>query len=389
MFFIRGVGFDIKKFNFKKDLEELKVEAEDDEEFEVVVGQNNYKIKRTFRRTLRELRYYILENKFAVATIASIIVIVSGIMIYFSINVYGRVYKTGHTFAINNLQMTVKDAYLTNLQKDGRVLTKNKYYLVIKLNINNLMDRRVELVKNDYRLIINNHNYYPTQSKNEHFTDLGIPLKGVIIPKKTQKDYLLIYEISDQLLAKDYNVRIVNNISFKAGAISANYRALKISPKRIDKVNNSQQVKEKELLSLKDSNLLDSNILINNHLIQENYDYQYDFCVKENCIKSTNVVQADFRSNIKKTLLIINYSLKLDNVSFYYASIKSKKAFMKDFVTIEYKLNGKTKLVKGANMTPSSLEDYFVYQVNREIKDAEKIKLLITIRDKKYTISLK
>ena len=36
--FIRGIGFNIKKFNFKSDLEDLEISNEDSEEFEFLVG---------------------------------------------------------------------------------------------------------------------------------------------------------------------------------------------------------------------------------------------------------------------------------------------------------------------------------------------------------------
>ncbi|MDD2505678.1 MAG: hypothetical protein PHF21_05395, partial [Bacilli bacterium] len=36
MSIIRGIGFDVRKFNFTKDLEELEIKSEDDEEFEFV-----------------------------------------------------------------------------------------------------------------------------------------------------------------------------------------------------------------------------------------------------------------------------------------------------------------------------------------------------------------
>ena len=61
--FIRGIGFNLKQFNFSKDLKELQIDEKDNEEVEVTFGQNNYKYLRFIRRTIRECKYYILENK--------------------------------------------------------------------------------------------------------------------------------------------------------------------------------------------------------------------------------------------------------------------------------------------------------------------------------------
>ena len=61
MYIIRGIGFDIKKFNFSKDLQELEINAEDNEEFEFVLGTEGYLVKRKIHRIYREIIYYYKE----------------------------------------------------------------------------------------------------------------------------------------------------------------------------------------------------------------------------------------------------------------------------------------------------------------------------------------
>ena len=63
MYLIRWIGFDIKKFNFSKDLQELEINAEDNEEFEFVLGTEGYLVKRKIHRLYREIIYYYKENK--------------------------------------------------------------------------------------------------------------------------------------------------------------------------------------------------------------------------------------------------------------------------------------------------------------------------------------
>ena len=47
----RTLGFNIKQFDFKKDLEELQIDTSDYEEVEVVFGKNNYKTARFIRNS--------------------------------------------------------------------------------------------------------------------------------------------------------------------------------------------------------------------------------------------------------------------------------------------------------------------------------------------------
>ena len=54
---IRGLGFDIKKFDFVKDLNEMNIEVSDDEEVELTIGNTNT-ITRKMRRYIREFKYY-------------------------------------------------------------------------------------------------------------------------------------------------------------------------------------------------------------------------------------------------------------------------------------------------------------------------------------------
>ena len=79
---IRSIGFDIKKFNFSKDLEELEIKSEDNEEFEFVLGNDSYKIKRNIRRRLREFTYYFKENKVIISIIIGSISLISIISIF-------------------------------------------------------------------------------------------------------------------------------------------------------------------------------------------------------------------------------------------------------------------------------------------------------------------
>ena len=70
---IRGLGFDIKKFNFTKEIADLKLEKEDNEEVEVNIDLNSDSIKRSGRKLRRELKYYYVENK-VIITKAGIII---------------------------------------------------------------------------------------------------------------------------------------------------------------------------------------------------------------------------------------------------------------------------------------------------------------------------
>ena len=73
---IRGLGFDIKKFNFNKDLQDLNLSKEDSEEIEISTNLSSDKILTTGRRGIRELKYYYAENKFFINIILSVVAVI-------------------------------------------------------------------------------------------------------------------------------------------------------------------------------------------------------------------------------------------------------------------------------------------------------------------------
>ena len=79
---VRGLGFDIKKFDFKKDLRELDISDVDSEEVEVNVNVNTNGIGRFFRKIFRKLGYYFQENRLVISGIIVIVCIIIGVSIY-------------------------------------------------------------------------------------------------------------------------------------------------------------------------------------------------------------------------------------------------------------------------------------------------------------------
>ena len=74
MFLLRFFGFNLGKYNFKEDLQELAISEQDNEEVEITLNQDTTKLKRNFRRFKREFLYYIKENKFIFMIICVVLV---------------------------------------------------------------------------------------------------------------------------------------------------------------------------------------------------------------------------------------------------------------------------------------------------------------------------
>ena len=195
--FLRGIGFDIKKFNFEADAKELEISDLDSEEFELVLGTNAYKYKRTFRRYLREFRYYVLENRFTFTIIVCIGLVILGVFLYLHFGVYNRTYKETQSLSHNDLIVTVEKSLLTNLDIGGKVID-GKYYLAIGYRIYNSGFKSNSLDYENFVVEIENHRISPILDRSSYFPDLGVNYsRDTVIPEGYEGVYVLTYPIKN------------------------------------------------------------------------------------------------------------------------------------------------------------------------------------------------
>ncbi|MBE6161032.1 MAG: hypothetical protein E7158_02260 [Firmicutes bacterium] len=383
----RGFGFDIKSFRFELDLKDLDISDEDNEEFEFVLGVETYKYKRTIRRFIREFKYYILENKFVFSVLSAVFILVLTTTLYMHFNVYNKSYTKNHKFSHNAFTMNVLDTMITNMDYNGKTITKDKYYLVLQVRIDNNSITNVELDTDNFRLQIDDGYLVPTLDRSEYFVDFGKSYNGGKISQGTSGIYNLVYELNKKQIKKNYKIKILENIEYKIGDLTAHYKILNIRPKKILDINNRGKYKLKEKISLDDSLLNDSQVVINSYEITDNYYYTYELCsTKNNCRELNDVVSIGYgNSKVKTTLLVLDVDTKIDKESVYYNAIQNMNEFYENFFTIEY--DGIESTTK--NVTPSNLKNKIVLVVPENIINSNKLNLLLTIRNQKYIVNLK
>ena len=71
--FFRAIGFDVKKFDFKKDLMDLGIDEKDNEEYEVELNLDTEDIKAKTRKRIRFIKYFYKENKILFVAICGVI----------------------------------------------------------------------------------------------------------------------------------------------------------------------------------------------------------------------------------------------------------------------------------------------------------------------------
>lgn len=382
----RGLGFDIKQFKFELDLKDLDIDEKDNEEFEFVLGVETYKYKRTARRFFREFRYYVLENKFIFTCLAGIFSLVLLTIFYMHFNVYNKTYSENKNFSHSAFTINMQDSMLTNMDYNGQTITKGKYYLVLQLSITNNSLLNTKLDTNNFRLQWKNTYLVPTLDRSDYFIDFGTAYHGEKIRKGTTTVYNLVYELNEEQVMNSYKLKILENIEYKVGDITAHYKTLNIKPTKVLNKKPTKQVELGKEIKLINTNLRNTKFKLNSFEINDSYRYNYKLCTNNNCRELTDVVSAGYTtSKIKTTLLILDVNFSLDKDSVYKKAIKNDNNFFEDYFTVYYN----NKEVTTKNVTPANLKNKIILQTNDEIKTANNLSLLLTVRDQTYQIKLK
>ena len=383
---LRGIGFDIKKFNFEEDAKELEISDIDSEEFELVIGKDAYKYKRTFRRFLREFKYYVLENKFTFGILSSIVVVILGILLYLNFGVYNRHYSQTQNIRHNNLIVSVEDSILTNMDVGGNVISDGKYYLALALEITNNGTSSVTLDYDNFQLEVSRRRISATLDRATYFPDFGVPYtRDTLFAPGSTGTYVLTYEIDPGLINQDIVLKILESITYEIGSITPTYKTVNLNYEKVFSNEDVRTVDYQKILELSGTRLGVTQLQFKNYQIVNSYEYTYESCKNSNCQTLRNKIT----SNSSNRLLVLERMFSMDTHTTYYTSRRGSSSFINDFLTVRYTIDNRTVTTKPTDVTPRELEGYWVFNLPGEIQNASTIDIVLTIRGSIYTMKIK
>ncbi|MBQ8192776.1 MAG: hypothetical protein IJZ46_01740 [Bacilli bacterium] len=203
---IRGLGFDIKKFNFRKDIADLKLEDKDSEEVEVNASIDSDSAKRSLRKFLREFKYYYIENKFIINIILIIVVIILILIFPFNKYVINRDLNEGEILSSSYFDISVDDSYISYRNR----ISKNNFYLILKFNIRGKVDK-YGLDLDEFVLVGDNNKYIPSLKYYYYFSDVGNGYRNNILNTDDYDEYILIYNVDINDKNSDFILNYIGN----------------------------------------------------------------------------------------------------------------------------------------------------------------------------------
>ena len=367
--FVRAVGFDIKKFEFMSDLQELDLSNEDMEEIEVEFNIDSNERKRKRRRNLRYLKYSYQENKIFIIGVLVVLLIVSLIFIFSRFSIYSFDRKEDEYLNTDYYNYKVLNSYLINTSYKGIKITDN-YLVVLNLNIkkNGFQNK---IITGNFKLQVGYNKYNSTNMYDKYITDLGNVYKNEELTNDYQ-NYLLVYEVPIKEIDNNMKLLYLEN---------GNSVKVKLNPIKYIKDNKEYNLGDEVVINDSDT------IRVNNYEISDKFTINYNFCVKTDCYNSIQYLVPTLDTNYDKTIMKINGEfIKKNNAKYNnFSNILSSIGF------IEYKIGDNVYTSNLTRITSIKKEEknIYYYEVNKDILSSDSIKLVFSTRKCKYSYILK
>ena len=346
---IRGLGFDIKKFNFSKDIQELNIDLTDNEEVELVMGFDTNKTKFKIRRFFREFRYFIRENILFTGLSLIVIVIILWIIVanYTSKN---KVYKENEYFGVD-FNMLVNGSYLTKEDNSLKKLSVgSSSLLVVKFKISS--NHSDVLNPDNFILSIYGKTYSPNNKYCSSLKDIGKCYNKIKLTEQ-KKEYIFVYLVDDNVLNKKIYLKYdYGYLTNKNNSIIK----VRLTPDNIDDEETTTK-RINDTLEFNNSIIGDYKLKIEEYNISDNYEINADITLMPT---SNNTI---IRLKVSEgNDLIDNYALLKYTISGLEYTSTMKKLYNDN--------------------------DYSYYEVNN-ITYADSIKLVLNSRHNNYEYILK
>lgn len=234
-YIIRTLGFDIKKFDFKKDMKELDIEVSDNEEFEFTTGIDSEKVKTKLRRRIRELKYYYLENKIFILIIVIPILIITGYNLFSKININIKYKETDEIKLDNYYTLKITDSYITNKDNNNKEIKKDDTtFLILKFTVTSTYNGTFTLDTNKFIVKIKGNNYIPVKQYYKSLSNYGVGYKEQKIVANTTKDYILVYNIPNDYINKKMTLEYSYRYDYSSKNPKMIKKIVKLTPELVD-----------------------------------------------------------------------------------------------------------------------------------------------------------
>lgn len=363
----RALGFNLKQFEFGKDLKELQIESKDSEEFEFSVDIDKNDIRTRWNRYKRLFKYYLSEYKKVITIIIIILAFIIGLVVLTSYLNREIIYKESEVVDLDGYKYKFKtlNSYVFETDYKGNKIDEKSKYIVVKFEMTNKNEKEL-LFDLTNAVLIGKKSYANVMTLYDSFRDIGVGYNGQKIKPGVTGEFIMVYPIdkkdnSSTFLLKLFNER--DNFS------------VQLNPKKFNTVHKNNEVEFGSDLKIENSVLPNTIIMINNYNTNNKVIFSHN-----------GIEYAVISNSVDKTNLFINYSYYMEDSSIYKMT---GRQFIAAYAKVLITKNGKTQTLDVVDKTPNGVDQASVLSVSNEINDADTICLKFNIRNEEYYYYLK
>lgn len=386
----RVVGFNVKQFNFQKDLNELAIEEADSAEFEVGVELDAEDFRTKINRQVRMIRYVLIENRILVIIAAIILVLALSISSYVYFGIVKKIYHENENFRTSGLIIKVVDTHQMRMSSSGEELFKKDFLVAVTMRFKNRSQYEVKLPAESIFLRTGAMTKYEPYTKHRYeLAELGKRYsKNKTIKPGETIEYVFSYKVANEFWPVNKGLEYFDKVENKGGQNISKYIKVQLNSKeyKVGKIDSSKKMGEN--LSLAGSLLKNSSFKATSFEIAERYYPEYtelDPYTKESKIYNTIVSPSNTSIN-EKLVARVKVKIKTDET----IDPNATKSFFERYGRLVYTINSKEYKHKEAlyNIEPSNNDDYVYFEVMSDVREADKIYVDFVIRDKTYRYHL-
>jgi len=380
MYAFRATGFDVKKFNFTKDLIDLEIAETDNEEVEVAVDIDINKINRARRKNIRMLKYFYFENKFwcniAIAAVSFIFVC---IIVVSSFN-KAKTYKQHQVVSVTNYNFQIEDVYITNKDKNNKIIEEDKSFVILEVKAKKKNNKDQQLNTTRFELKTKNTTYYHKNIYKDYFVDFGTIYTNQELDSEFE-NYFLVYRISNE----DLNGKIYLNYVDTREEIVVNFNTINLLNDKTETITLG------ESKSFENSVLNDYVFTLNKFELAEKIKVNYKYCIKnDNCINAIEYVVPKISTNYEKAVLRLDGTLQVPEEYNTYAV--NMEMLLTKFGYLRYVIDGKTytsNFLGTLSASKVKQDNTAYFEVKEEVLNASDVTLVLRLRNHIYELKLK
>lgn len=383
--FIRSIGLDVKKFDFKDDAEDLDLTDLDNEEFEVNVEFDPHTLKRKVRRGYYNIRYYFVENKLILIVVGALLVLGVGFGLYNALKDDTVEYAMNQSFSPIGYNMIIENAYVTSTDSRLNKISDDTSLVVVKFKIRTL-NKTEEFIFGKLALKICDNKYYHNIKNRDYVSDLGLAYTGQVLTNEYQ-DYVLVYEIPDNL--KNSKMDLIYTEQIVSGMFRDKTDDIRIPLTVI----NLDEKKAEEYINYNQNYIVGSGLLegyefkVNGIELNSNFKINYNVCATGNeCYNYYEYLSPSLSGISDKALLKLNMDLVIPQGG----NIKSVSDLITKFGYIEYVVDGVSKSANISKKLDTIHKDnYNYFEIKKEVLQSDSVSLVLKVRNDIFKFKIK